>query len=50
MDEIDGMFLGLCVAALAAAVLLIAWRVRDLETDMELARMAGPVRTGGLND
>lgn len=50
MDEIDGMFLGLCVVALAVAVLLVANRVRALETDIELARMAGPVRTGGLND
>ena len=47
MDELDGVFIGLCLAALAVAVLLTAKRVRELETDMELARMAGPVRTGG---
>lgn len=47
MDETDGIFLALCVAALACGMLLIARRVKELEMDVELARMAGPVRTGG---
>lgn len=46
MDELDGVFLGVCVCALAAAVLLVARRVRELETDIELVRMAAPVGTG----
>ena len=50
MDEIDGIFLGLCVAALATAVLLLAKRVQGIETDLELARIAGPVKTGGISD
>lgn len=47
MDEVDGIVLGLCVAALAVGMLLIARRVHEMETDLELARMAGPVTTGG---
>lgn len=46
MDEIDGVFLAGCVAALAVALLLVAWRVKDLETDIELVRMTAPAGTG----
>jgi hypothetical protein len=46
MDELDGVMMGVCVAALAVAVLLLAHKVRELETDIELVRMAAPVGTG----
>ncbi len=46
MDELDGVLMGVCMAALAVAVLLLAHRVRGLETDIELVRMAAPVGTG----
>ena len=43
MDELDGVFMGICIAALSVAVLLVAKRVHDLETDIELVRLAAPV-------
>jgi len=46
MDELDGVLMGACMAMLAVAVLLLAHRVRELETDIELVRLAVPVGTG----
>ena len=46
MDELDGVMMAVCMAALGVAVLLLAHRVRELETDIELVRLAAPVRTG----
>ena len=46
MDELDGVMMGVAMAALAVAVLLLAHRMRELETDIELVRLAAPVGTG----
>jgi hypothetical protein len=43
MDEIDGILLGLCIAGLASAVLLLAHAVRALQQDIEIIRMTVPV-------
>jgi hypothetical protein len=50
MDEIDGWLIALGLAALSFAVLLLAGRVRALETDMELARIKTPAAATGGND
>lgn len=43
MDEMDGWLLGLGLAGLAAAVILLSLAVKSLQTDIELLRITAAV-------
>lgn len=42
-DDLEGALYSLALVALAAAVLLVCWRVSDLEKDIEIIRLTVPV-------
>jgi len=46
VDELDGLAYGLCIAALAIGFILLTRIIRDMQTDIELIRVATPVATG----
>lgn len=39
MDETDGILIGLCIAGVAVAVLMLARAVRDVQEDVEIIRL-----------
>lgn len=46
MDDLDGLFIAVAVAALGLAVAVLARIVRDMQIDLELVRMTVPAATG----
>jgi hypothetical protein len=43
LNDMDAALFSLALAGLACAVLLVCWRVRDLEQDIEIIRLLAPV-------
>jgi hypothetical protein len=43
MDDRDGLWLAVALAALGVAVVVLSWVVRDMQTDIELLRMTAGV-------